>query len=173
MATITVSADTNWQDIATATGTGDTYNLNGGTLTIDTDSRYCTNHTATSGEIGTITFTATAVAGLTIDGTKVRIIPYDTGSGNVPAIGTTITEGGVSAYLLGVWQDFTHAPTAAGAAMPASGWIKVKNKTGGNYSAAMGNLIVGDLSTGNVLSDNSNAQPYTFDFFAVGDQIVA
>jgi hypothetical protein len=142
MATFDLTADQNWQDAAFSTRAGgDTYNLSGYTLTIDTDTRYCTNSNATKGAMGPVNDSSSLGGVLYIDGTKVRIIPYDTGSGNVPAIGTSITQGGVSGYLLGVWSALNVAPTAAAAAMPASGWIKIKNKTGGDYAAgALGGI---------------------------------
>ena len=50
MATFTLSANQNFQDAAFSTRAGnDTYNLAGFRLTIDTDTRYCTNATATTG----------------------------------------------------------------------------------------------------------------------------
>lgn len=107
---------------------------NGTTLLIDTDSYQCANHGSTFGSLDTVTFSGSGGT-LKIDGTNVRVIPYNTGSGNVPAIGTTISQGGVSATLLGVWSGWQAEPTAVGAAMPASGFIKVKNKTGGSYAA--------------------------------------
>lgn len=137
MATFNVTTNANFQDAAFSTRAGnDTYNISAGArLTIDTDTRYCTNATATTGNLGPVTINSSTGGELYIDGTGVRLIPYNTGTGNVPAIGTTISQGGVSAYLLGVWSAFNAAPTAAGAAMPASGYIKVKNKTGGNFAA--------------------------------------
>lgn len=134
MATINVTADINWEAITGKTaGGGDTFAIsNGATLTMDTDTRYCTN---SASDCGTFSFDANTGGVLKVDGTGVRIIPYNTGSGNVPAIGTTITQGGVTSYLLGVWSAINTTPTAAAAAMPASGFIKVKNKSGGNYAA--------------------------------------
>lgn len=83
MAAITITTDTNWQDVATATGITDTIAINGAILTIDTDSRYCTNHDATTGSLGTVTLSSTLKGSqLFIDGTGVRLIPYDTGTGN-------------------------------------------------------------------------------------------
>jgi hypothetical protein len=60
---------------------------------------------------------------------------YNSGSGNVPAIGTLVTQGGVSGYLLGVWASWTVAPTAAASAMPTSGFLKFREVTGGSFSA--------------------------------------
>ncbi|HEX7687330.1 MAG TPA: hypothetical protein VF453_06475 [Burkholderiaceae bacterium] len=114
---------------------GDTYNVNGGALTIDCDTRYGPNLSPTTGPLGPITISATLGGQVKIDGTKVRLIPYTSGSGNVPAAGTSITQGGVSAELLGVWSAINTTPTTAGSAMPASGFIKVRNVTGGSFAA--------------------------------------
>lgn len=137
MALYTISTNTNYDTLTSPAG-NDTYTINSGaTLTIDTDTRYCANRTLTTGNIGSVQIpgVATVEGGtLKLDGTNVRIIAYKTGSGNVPAIGTTVSQGGVSSYLLGVWSAFNVAPTAAGAAMPATGFIKIKNKTGGNFT---------------------------------------
>ena len=107
---------------------------NGTTLLIDTDTYQCANHSTAFGSVDTVTFSGTG-GKLKVDGTNVRVIPYNTGTGNVPAIGTTISQGGVSATLLGVWSGWQAEPTAAAAAMPSSGYIKVKGKTGGDFAA--------------------------------------
>ena len=113
----------------------DSYTIsNGTTLLIDTDTYQCANHSTAFGSVDTVTFSGTG-GKLKVDGTNVRVIPYNTGTGNVPAIGTTISQGGVSATLLGVWSGWQAEPTAAAAAMPSSGYIKVKGKTGGDFAA--------------------------------------
>lgn len=120
---------------ASANATLDTYTIsNGTTLLINTDSYQCANRSAANGSLDTVSFSGTG-GRLLIDGRDVRVIPYTGGTGNVPAIGTTISQGGVSATLLGVWSGWQVEPTAAAAAMPATGWIKVKNKAGGNFAA--------------------------------------
>lgn len=135
MTTYSVTTAQNYQALTAPAG-NDTYNIDSGELTIDTDTRYCTNHSATTGQLGgAVSISSTRGGKIIIDGTKVRLIPYNTGTGNVPAIGTTISQGGISAYLLGVWSALNVAPTAAAAAMPASGYIKVKNVTGGSFAA--------------------------------------
>jgi hypothetical protein len=134
MATFTVTTDQNWDTLATKAG-GDTYNVNGGTLRIDTDTRWCANSSTTIGTIGVITISSTLGGTVLMDGTKVRLIPYNSGTGNVPAAGTTISQGGVSATFLCAMSAVNAVPTAYGAAMPATGFIKVKNKTGGNFAA--------------------------------------
>ena len=137
MTAFTVSVDTNFDAAAFATraGAADTYSISAGArLIVDSDTRYCPNATTTTGNLGSPT-AAGSGSQVFLDGSKVRIIPYNTGTGNVPAYPTTISKGGVSATFLGVWSAFNVAPTASGAAMPAAGYIKVKDKTGGNFSA--------------------------------------
>lgn len=124
MATFTISTPTNIDAISGKAG-ADTYNVNGGVLTIDQDSRYGLNNT-TSTIVGTVTPSATLGGSVNIDGRYVRLIPYNTGSGNVPAYNTTISKGGASGLLIGVYSALNVAPTAPGAAMPASGFIKIK-----------------------------------------------
>lgn len=127
----------NWDTLSggSVNATLDTYTIsNGTTLLIDTDTYQCANHSAAFGSVDTVSFTRTG-GRLLIDGRNVRVIPYNTGTGNVPAVGTTISQGGVSATLLGVWANWQSEPTAAAAAMPATGFIKVKSKTGGNFAA--------------------------------------
>lgn len=132
MATFTISQDRNFHDAFFAGRTGnDVYNVSyGATLTIDGDTRYGPNTSPTTGPIGTSGNTGTVL----IDARAVRLIPYAGGSGNVPAADTVISQGGASGKLLGVWSSLTTTPTAAGAAMPPSGYIKVRQATG-SYSA--------------------------------------
>lgn len=133
MTTFAVSTNTNWHSLTGRTGS-DVYNLTNCTLTIDGDSRYGPNTTPTTGPMGTITFNGVQNS-LVIDGRNVRLIPYSGGSGTVPAADTVISQGGVTGKLLGVWSAINTTPTAAGAAMPAAGFIKVRQKAGGNYAA--------------------------------------
>lgn len=133
MATITADE---YLDASTARTAGEAWTLNGGKLTIRTDTRWHSQAPASmTGSLGTTTVSATLGGGVLIDGRNVRWLPYDTGSGNVPAIGTTVSQGGVSGYLLGVWDTLTSAPTAVGAAMPADGFIKFREVSGGTFSA--------------------------------------
>ncbi len=135
--TVNAGGTTRWDSLSggSTNATLDSYAIsNGTTLLIDVDSYQCANHSSAFGSLDTVTFSG--IGGkLKIDGTTVRVIPYDTGSGNVPAIGTTVSQGGVSATLLGVWASWLVEPTAVGAAMPASGFIKVRAKTGGDFAA--------------------------------------
>jgi hypothetical protein len=104
-------------------------------LTIDTDTRYCLNHSTAQGSLDTVNISATLGGEVHVDGTKVRLIPFNNGTGTVPAIGATISQGGVSATVLTVMSAVNVSPTAPAATMPTSGFIKVKNKAGGNFTS--------------------------------------
>lgn len=138
MATFTVTTAQNIDALASKTG-GDIYNINGGTLTIDQDSRFWLNNSNASAtgatSMGNITISATLGGILDVDARFVRIIPYNTWSGNVPALGTTITQWSASWKLISVMSTLTSAPTAVGAAMPATGFIKIKAWNSVRYTA--------------------------------------
>jgi len=129
-------------DDGTARTAGEAWTLNGGVLTIRTDTRWHANAPASmTGSIGSTATSATLGGGILIDGRNVREVQFNSGSGNVPAIGTSVTQGGVSGYLLGVYASLTSAPTAVGAAMPTTGFIKFREVTGGSFSAgALGGI---------------------------------
>lgn len=64
-----------------------------------------------------------------------RWVPFNNGSGTVPAVGATITKGGVSAPLLGVYAQRFDPIVRAGNAMPSSGYLMVGSISGGSFSA--------------------------------------
>lgn len=103
----------------------DDYLINGGYLTVDQDTRYGTNQN-TSAAIGDITLSATLGGTIEINSTLVRLIPYDTGTGNVPPYDTVISKGSASGKMIGVYSAINVAPTTPGSAMPASGYIKIR-----------------------------------------------
>lgn len=131
MATFTITSDTNIDALVGKAG-DDTYNVNGGKLTIDQDSLYGKN----GGYILGNTIGSISLGGdITIDGRYIRLIPYNTGSGNVPAYNTTISQGSSSGILIGVYSALNAAPTTPGSAMPASGYIKIKQWNSVAYTA--------------------------------------
>jgi hypothetical protein len=80
---------------------------------------------------GNSIISSTLGGGILIDATKVRWLAYTGGSGTVPAIGTNITQGGVtSSYLLAVYATITSAPSTVGSTMPATGFIKFREVDG-------------------------------------------
>lgn len=133
MATYTITTAVNIDTLAAKAGS-DTYNINGGYLTVDQHTRYGTNQNTSAG-MGNITLSATLGGTIEFNSTKVRLIPYNTGTGNVPALGTTISRSGASGILLGVYSALNVAPTAAAAAMPASGYILVRQWNSVSYTA--------------------------------------
>lgn len=133
MATYTITTPVNIDSLLAKTG-DDTYNVNGGFLTIDQDTRYGVGAN-TSAAMGPVNLSATLGGSLLIDGRAVRLIPYDTGAGNVPVAGTVISQGGASGVLIGVYSSLSVAPTTAGSAMPASGFIKIRQWNSVAYAA--------------------------------------
>ncbi len=148
MATFTITTTQNIDELTSKAG-GDTYNINGGTLTIDQDSRVGLNQT-TSATLGPVTLSATLGGTLNIDGSDVWMIPYTGGSGNVPAWNTTITNGTGTGKLIGVHSALTAASTATGAAMPASGFIRVKQKSGAYTAGALTGITATASDAGRV-----------------------
>lgn len=132
MATFNVTTAQNIDELSGKTG-GDTYNINGGTLTIDQDSRYGLNQSSTS-SLGPVAISATLGGTLEVDARYVRIIPYDGGNtANAPAGGTTVSQGSASGKLICFMASITSAPIAPGAATPAAGFIKIKQWNGTAY----------------------------------------
>lgn len=107
----------------------------GAVFTIDSDTRDGKNAAASrAGSMGSFTMTAASGGQVVVDGTKVWLIAYDgrIGTPNVPALGTIIA--GVTSGAYGELMNCTSAinatPTAAGSAMPATGYFKLKSVTG-------------------------------------------
>lgn len=129
--TTAVNADT-----FTSKAGGDTYNVNGPSafVTVDQHARHGLNQN-TSAIFGAINLSASLGGKWTFEGRYLRLIPYDTGTGNVPADGSTISQGSASGALIGVYDSLAVAPTAAGAAMPADGYILIRQWNGTYYAA--------------------------------------
>lgn len=132
MSNQTVSSDLNF-DSASISGlaNGEDITINtGATLTIDSDVRWGQN----AAVIGAITIDSTTGGKVLFDGSKVWWIPFDASSGNVPSLGTVGTpdvtrSGSDVGEFLGVWTALGVAPSAAGGAMPASGFVKLRTKS--------------------------------------------
>lgn len=134
MASYTITTTVNLDSLTGKTG-NDTYTVNGGALTIDGDSRYEQNApTLANSGMGNITISATLGGTVEFDARFCRLIPFDAGSGTVPAAGTVISGGGASGKLICVLSSLTTAPLAAGAAMPSTGWVKIKQWNGTAYA---------------------------------------
>lgn len=103
-------------------------------LVVRTDSNACANHSVAFGSLDTVTFTGTGGT-LHFDPTYVRVIAYTGGSGNSPAFGAAISQGGVSGVFLGAWTNWQSECIVPGAAIGAAGFIKVGGVTGGSFAA--------------------------------------
>lgn len=111
----------------------------GATLTFDSDTRWGQQ----AAVIGRVTISAATGGNIVMDGTRVWWVPFSSSTGNVPSLGTVgtadVTRSGsnVGEYL-GVWTGLGVAPSAAGGAMPASGWIKLRSVSA---TLAAGNVL--------------------------------
>lgn len=121
--------------VGSVNATLDTHTIsNDTTLTVRTDTYACANHSTASGSLDTVSFTGTGGT-LKIDPTYVRVIAYTGGSGNSPAYGAAISQGGVSGVFLGCWTTWLVEPIVAGAAIGATGFMKIGGVTGGAFAA--------------------------------------
>lgn len=131
LTTGTPSARVNY-DSATLAGlaNGETITINGGHLLIDGDVRWGNN----AAIFDSITISTTLGGSVLIDGTKVWEVPFSVSTGIVPAaavVGSNpVTGTGVTGELLSVFATGALAPSAAAAAMPTAGFIKLRSKTG-------------------------------------------
>lgn len=134
----TITTDT-FLDAGVARTAGEVMTINGGRLRVRTDTRWHSNAPAAmAGTLGNVAISATLGGAFIIDGRNVRWLAYSGGSGAVPAIGANITRAGVtSSYLLGVYASLTSGPTAVGAAMPATGFIKLREVAGAFTAGAL------------------------------------
>jgi hypothetical protein len=111
---------------------GETITINGGALKIDSDVRW--NQQAAV--FGAITLSATLGGSFVIDGSQVWEVPFSASTGSVPtqgALGTNGVTGGTSGAtgeLTRVWATGSLDPAVGAAAMPATGFIKLRSKTG-------------------------------------------
>lgn len=130
MANQTVSVDRNLDDAAIAgllNGEDITVNA-GATLTINSDSRWGQQ----AAVIGAIAIDAGTGGTVRIDGRDVWWVPFDGGTGTIPALGTVgtldVTRGGTPvAEFLGVFTALGVDPSSG--AMPATGFAKFRRTT--------------------------------------------
>lgn len=159
MAAFSLSANTNI-DALTGKAGGDTYDTNGWVLTIDQDSRVGVNQTAST-TLGSITVSATKGGSVNIDGTGIWLIPYTSGSGNVPAWNTIVTcNGGTgTGKLIGVYANLTSASLQVGSPFPTSGYIRVKQNSGtwsGSFTQFPGSITnAGSVGWLDIVGDES------------------
>ena len=133
MANQTITTAVNYDD-ASISGllNGETITNNGGALTINSDVRW--NQQAAV--LGNITCSGTLGGSVLVDGTTVWELAFTSSTGTVPtqaALGSNGVTGVTSAAtgeLMRVWATGSLTFAAAGGAMPATGFIKLRTKTG-------------------------------------------
>lgn len=127
----------NYDALATGSvnATLDTHVISAGsTLVVRTDTYACANHSIASGSLDTVSFTGQG-GELKFDPTYVRVVAYTAGSGNSPAYGAAISQGGVSGVFLGCWTNWLSDPIVPAAAIGATGYMKIGGTTGGEWAA--------------------------------------
>lgn len=132
MANQTITNATRNYDDAAISGllNGETIQLDNGNLIINSDVRWGQQ----AAVCGNFTISTTLGGSVLIDGRDVWWMPYDGGTGNVPALGTvgvndvTGSIAGVGEFL-GVFTALGVAPSTAGTAMPSTGFIKFRRVT--------------------------------------------
>jgi hypothetical protein len=111
---------------------GETITINGGAVLVNADVR----HNQQAAVMGNIALSATLGGSFVIDGSQVWEVPFSASTGNVPtqgALGTNGVTGGTSGAvgeLTRVWATGSLDPAVGAAAMPATGFIKLRSKTG-------------------------------------------
>jgi hypothetical protein len=130
MANITVSTTSNLDSTANlALNHGETVTINNGAiLTINSDNRYSQQ----AAVIGNLTIDSATGGKVLVDGTSVWWIPFDAGSGTtppLPPLGTYTLSGssGGLGELLGIYSALATRPLTASEAVPATGFVKLRN----------------------------------------------
>jgi len=123
--TYTITGASTLRALGTARTGGDIYNVNGGSLVIDQDTRYGLGGGAAF-SLGAMTISATLGGLIEVDARSVRLVPYTGGSGTITA-GSTITCGGATGIVIGLYSAINVAPVLTGV---AAGWIKVTGWNG-------------------------------------------
>lgn len=108
---------------------GDLLTVNGGSITFRRDSRRADGVNSTIG--GNCAISATLGGSIVFDGRNVRWLAITGGSGTA-AIGTVVTQGGVTGSFLGYWADLTSRGSTT---IGATGFIKLREVTGGTFAA--------------------------------------
>jgi hypothetical protein len=110
---------------------GETYNINGGVLTIDADVRWGQN----AAVLGTVSISSSLGGQFFIDATQTWEVAFTSSTGLVPvqnSLGDNSVTGGTSGAtgeLIRVWGSSLE-PLESGVQMPAAGWIKLRSRTG-------------------------------------------
>lgn len=130
MADYTITTDTNLDSFSTPASptTVDNFLIkSAATLTVNSDNIY--------GQYAHVPTMQVYTGNLLVDGRDVWLVPFDASSGNVPALGTVNTDDvQVSSTdvgeFLAIYSALGTTPLTAGTALPSSGYVKLRKKTG-------------------------------------------
>lgn len=140
MASYSITTTKYITELTLKTGT-DSYNIDGGNLIIDCDSRYAPNSSQTTGPIGNLTVSSTVGGNLNVTTEFTVMIPFTDNSGGlgtVPTYGVPISQGTATGVLLCVMSDRMGGLTyASGTLIPTSGWMKVRVVNNGFTAGAI------------------------------------
>lgn len=141
----------------------DTYNINGGKLIVDTDSRFGKNQNS-SAILGNVVVSTTLGGEFSISTSGVRIIPFNGSNGSTPNAGTIITQGSASAEIICVMQNRTGGNVIT-SSIPSSGWIKVRNVVGsfvaGSVDGANNITLTGPDEQGWIILSGADTKTFT------------
>lgn len=180
----TPAARVDWATVGART-TADLLTINGGHIMVDVDSRYGVGATK-NGSFGNIAMSATLGGSIEFNATGVRMIPFAAGSGVVPAADALISRGAAEGKLIAVFASLTTAPLVTGAAMPANGFVKIRQwnqvpftagslsgiaATGGVDFAGMLEILMLDLGT--VTVNRLNKLAMKGDWYTFQDQLTS
>jgi hypothetical protein len=109
---------------------GENITLNNSTLNIDSDSRWGQQ----AAVLGSLIISAASGGKINVNAENTLWIAFDASTGNVPTLGTVGTNdvsGSIAGAgeFLGIWTALGTDPLASGAAMPVSGFIKLRRAT--------------------------------------------
>jgi hypothetical protein len=145
MASYTITTTKYITELTLKTGS-DTYNVDAGTLIIDSDTRYGPNTTPTTGPLGNLTVSSTLGGLFQVTTEFTKLVSFIGNVGTIPAAGTVITQGSASGVLLCVMSDRTGGTVySTGDAVPPNGWMKLR-VTAGTFVA--GSAVSGIAVTG-------------------------
>lgn len=107
---------------------GDIYNINGGYLKVDCDTRYGI-YGASNAQFGNIVMSASLGGTIEFNSTKVRLVPYSGGSDTVNGADQPITTpDGASGKLIAIYGSIGGAPVSqAAGAIPSTGFLKLRD----------------------------------------------
>jgi hypothetical protein len=143
MASYTITTAVNYTSLTGRTGS-DTYNINGGSLTFDTDTRYCQNATPSTGVLGNVTMSSTLGGTVQIDGTNIYQVLISGGTGTIPAAGTVITQGANTAEIMCVMSNHYGGTIATTGAWVSGQWVKIRG--GANLAAGVATYSGGSIT---------------------------